>query len=126
MFRRRHELKDLAWQRIARLLELAEKIYPVEPELANRYGELALAISKKAQMPYPDFLKAKVCRKCGAFLVPGKTMRVRVRNRGNMKYIAITCLRCGYVRRYPLNRKNVPPKPWYVLYSTRAPSSPPC
>ncbi|QOJ78192.1 ribonuclease P [Infirmifilum lucidum] len=117
--RRRDEIKDLALQRISRLLELASKVYKVEPGLADRYGELALAIARKAQIKYPDFLKARVCRRCGAFLVPGKSVRVRVKNRGKMKYISVTCLKCGYTRRYPLNRRKVPPRPWYVFYRRR-------
>jgi len=114
--KRRGELKDLALQRISRLLEFAGKVYVVEPELADRYGELALAIARKARLRYPDFLKARVCRKCGAFLVPGITMRVRVKHKGKMKYIAVTCLKCGYTRRYPLGRNPRLHKPWRILY----------
>ncbi|ABL77966.1 ribonuclease P protein component 4 [Thermofilum pendens] len=116
MKRDEREIRDLARQRIKRLLEFAAKVYRVEPRLADRYGELSLLIAKKARLHYPDFLKARVCRKCGAFLVVGFSARVRVKNRGKMKYIAVTCLRCGYTRRYPLKRSAVPPKPWYVLY----------
>jgi len=112
----RKYLRDLALQRIKRLVRFAEQVRSVEPELANRYGELALAIARKAQLRYPDFLKARVCRRCGAWLVPGFSARVRLRRRGEMKYIAVTCLRCGYVRRYPLKRQEVPPRPWYVFY----------
>lgn len=119
MYRKRHEIKDLARQRIERLLRFAEMVYPTEPELAHRYGKIAMTICKKAQIPYPDTLKAQVCRKCGSFLVPGETMRVRVKNRGKMKYIAVTCLRCGYVRRYPLKWKDVLPKPWHIFYGDR-------
>ena len=112
-------MRDLALQRIKRLVMFAEQVRAVEPELADRYGELALAIARKARLHYPDFLKARVCRRCGAWLVPGVTARVRLRRRGRMKYIAVTCLKCGYVRRYPLKRQKVPPRPWYTFY--RAP-----
>ncbi|MGB9709221.1 MAG: ribonuclease P protein component 4 [Infirmifilum sp.] len=115
--RKRFELKDLAFERIERLLEFAEKIHSIEPELADRYGSLAMAIARKARLRYPDFLKSRVCRKCGAFLVPGVTMRVRVKNRGKMKYISVTCLKCGYTRRYPLNWKDrLTRRPWLALY----------
>ncbi len=113
--RGRRYLQDLALQRIRRLIELGERIKAVEPELANRYGELALAIARKAQLPYPNFLKARVCRRCGSWLTPGTGARVRVKARGKMKYVAVTCLRCGYTRRYPLGRGGEP-KPWYFLY----------
>lgn len=112
-------IKDLALQRIERLIRLAEQIRAVEPELANRYGELALTIARKAQVHYPEFLKARVCRRCGSWLAPGTGARVRVKARGKMKYIAVTCLRCGYTRRYPLGRGGEP-KPWYYLYTWQA------
>lgn len=113
---KRNALKDLALQRIRRLLDFASTVYRVEPSLADRYGEIALAIARKARLRYPDFLKARVCRRCGAFLVPGFSSRVRVKNRGKMKYIAVTCMKCGYTRRYPLGRRRVPPRPWYTFY----------
>ncbi|MEZ0345058.1 MAG: ribonuclease P [Infirmifilum sp.] len=113
--RRRDELKDLAYERIERLLEFAAKVYVEEPGLADRYGEIAMAIARKARIRYPETLKARVCRRCGAFLVPGETMRVRVKRRGEMKYVAVTCLKCGYTRRYPLGRDNVH-RPWLTLY----------
>lgn len=115
--RRRGDLKDLAYERIERLLDFAAKVYRLDPSLANRYGELAMAIARKARIRYPDFLKARVCRKCGTFLVPGVTMRVRVKNRGKMKFISVTCMNCGYTRRYPLGRrKTARAKPWLALY----------
>lgn len=114
--RRRDRIRELALERIKRLIKLAEQIRHVEPELADRYGSLALMIARKAQIGYPDFLKARVCRRCGAWLAPGSGARVRVKARGKMKYIAVTCVKCGYTRRYPLKRERVP-KPWFYLYS---------
>lgn len=107
----------MAYQRILRLLSFAEKIYRKEPELADRYGQLALKLSRKARLHYPDILKAKVCRKCGALMVPGETQRVRIRRKGKTKLIIVTCLKCGYTRRYPLRGKQ-PGKPWKAIYLT--------
>ncbi len=114
---RKGEIKDLAYQRILRLLSFAEKIYRQEPELADRYGQLALELSKRARLHYPDVLKAKVCRKCGAFMVLGETQRVRIKKKGKTKLIVVTCLKCGYTRRYPLKGKH-PGKPWKAIYLT--------
>lgn len=113
--RRRDYIRELALERIKRLVNLAEQVKHTEPELANRYGALALMLARKARMHYPNFLKARVCRRCGAWLTPGVGGRVRVKARGKMKYIAVTCLKCGYTRRYPLKREELP-KPWYWLY----------
>jgi ribonuclease P protein subunit RPR2 len=43
----------------------------------------------------PATLKRRVCKKCHSFWVPGKTVRVRVRE----KRVAYTCLVCKDMRR---------------------------
>jgi len=111
------EIKDLAYQRINWLLDFAEKVHKIEPSLADRYIEIAFAVAKKARLHYPPRLKAVSCRKCGAYLIPGITARVRVKNRGRYKYLLVTCLKCGYTRRYPLKKNPFySGQPWYPLY----------
>lgn len=43
-------------------------------------------------------LKRQFCRKCYSPFIEGITVRRRVRNR----ILIVTCLSCGYVRRYPI------------------------
>jgi ribonuclease P protein subunit RPR2 len=88
---------DMAGQRIKRLFELAEKAYPERPDLANRYVEIARRISMRHRVSIPRGLKKRICKKCGAFLVPGENSRVRL----DGKNVIITCLECDAIKRYP-------------------------
>lgn len=110
-------VKDLARQRIKWLLEMADKVYKLEPALADRYVAIAMKLAQKARIHYPPQLKARACRKCGAYLVPGRTAQVRVTSEGKTKYVIVKCLKCGYERRYPLGRdKRRRGVPWIFLY----------
>ncbi len=88
---------DMAEQRIRRLFDLAEQAFPARPDLANRYVEIARRISMRHRASIPPGLKKRVCKKCGAFLVPGGNSRVRL----DGKNAIVTCLECGALRRYP-------------------------
>lgn len=68
------------------------------PDLADRYGKLALAVAQKYQTGLEPRHKAELCRKCGA-VASSDTRRVRV----VASRILTTCLRCGNVRRQPLD-----------------------
>ncbi len=96
--RNKGEEKHLARKRIHRLLLAARsEAGGPDADLADRYGELALRVARRYQVPlYPD-QKAQVCRKCGAYRTTGSS-RVRLR----AGRITTTCLRCGHVHRRPL------------------------
>jgi len=91
---------DMAEQRIKKLFELAEKAYPSRPDLANRYVDIARRICMRHRVSMPRELKRRMCKKCGAFLVPGENSRVRL----DGKNVVITCLQCGTIKRYPYKR----------------------
>ncbi|RLF05781.1 MAG: ribonuclease P [Thermoprotei archaeon] len=97
------EMRDLAWQRIRILLRLADSMVKRDEALARRYVKLAFRIAAKARLRLPRTLKRRYCRRCGIPLVPGLTARVRVKG-GRGGRVIVTCLRCGYVRRYPLKK----------------------
>lgn len=102
MYLSAQELRDLARQRVRILLELADKVIRRDEELARRYVELAFRVAAKARLRLPRGVKRKYCRRCKTPLVLGLTCRVRVkRGCGGLRTI-VTCLRCGFVRRYPL------------------------
>lgn len=71
------------------------------PDLANRYGTIALAVAQKYQTGLEARHKAELCRKCGA-VASTTTRRVRVVARR----IVTTCLACGNVRRQPLEPRS--------------------
>lgn len=99
------ELRDLAWQRIRILLRLADNTIRSDEALARRYVELAFRIAAKARLRLPRSLKRRYCRRCKIPLVPGLTARVRIKG-GEDGRLIVTCLRCGYVRRYPLRKRS--------------------
>lgn len=83
--------KDMAYQRIARLFELAEKEFGLHPGRSNRYVQLARRIGMRYRVRMPAELKQKVCKKCHAYLVQGATARTRLEG----DHITTTCLVCG-------------------------------
>ncbi len=97
---RRRFVEDIALQRIRLLFEMAHEVVRRDRDLARRYVELALRISKRARVRVPRELKRRYCKRCLAYLVPGLNARVRLRN-NRMPHVVITCLECGYVRRIP-------------------------
>jgi ribonuclease P protein subunit RPR2 len=88
---------DMAEQRIERLFQLAESVHPKRPELADRYVGIARRISMRHRVGIPAELKKKMCKRCGSYLVPGSSSRVRL----DGKNLIITCLKCGAIKRYP-------------------------
>ncbi len=90
-------IKDMAAQRMVRLFDLAEESFDVDPDLSKRYVLLARRIGMRHRVRMPAYLKHKVCKGCGAYLVPGASCRVRVRG----GRVVTTCLECGKSSRRP-------------------------
>ena len=88
----------VARERIERLFELADEIHEENPERAKRYVERACEIAQKERVRMPSHLKRRYCDSCGAYLVPGKNARVRLRSDSNL--VSVRCLECGATARY--------------------------
>jgi len=104
MPRRRDKSRErrLAEERVARLMDLAAAAArEARWERAHRYSGLARRLAMRHQLGTTGPMRGRVCRRCGAFLVPGATLRVRVRDGKLVR----TCLACGLVRRRPLAPK---------------------
>ena len=87
--------RAIARERVARLVELAEAALRAgRADRADRYADLAWRVKTTYQLRGTP-LDGRVCRKCRAFLVPGRSSRVRLT--GGRR--SVTCLRCGTVRR---------------------------
>jgi ribonuclease P protein subunit RPR2 len=96
------EERRIARERIARLFQLAEaKALQGDLPRAGRYAQLARRIGMKYVVPLGRVEKRRVCRACGAYLLPGRTARVRARS----GKVAQTCLACGDVRRFGYGRE---------------------
>lgn len=102
MRRDKAEERRIARERIERLLQLAEA-QALEGRLAraNRYAALARRVGMRYVIRLPAEHRLRVCRACGAYLLPGRTARVRARE----GKVAVTCLACGAVRRHGYGRE---------------------
>jgi len=88
--------KELAMERIQRLFELADAEYSSNPARSDAYVLLARKVGMRYLVRFPRELKVRYCKKCGSYLVPGNNCRIRLKGR----YVAITCLKCGSIKRY--------------------------
>ncbi len=94
-------LRDLAIQRIKILYRLAlEETRRKRYDLARRYMELIIKISHKARVKPPKYIRRGYCRRCKIPLIPGLTARVRIQSEGKGSRVVVTCLLCGWRRRY--------------------------
>jgi len=94
--RRSRDNAQIASERIAILFTEAERASRQGSDaLSERYVSLARSIGMRYNVRLPARLKRRVCQKCGAFLVPGRNLRVRLRE-GKTIW---TCLKCGSVSR---------------------------
>jgi len=92
--------KEIARQRIKKLFSEAEKIFPNDKELANKYVKLARKIAMKFNLRMPRGYKRRFCKHCYSYLVPGKNLRVRTRDEKSVYY----CLECKKFMRFPLSK----------------------
>lgn len=95
---KRKRIKDLAYQRIERLIAIACSNASKDLSLAKRQAEIARRISMRYRVRMPYHIKQLFCKNCKQFIVPGINARVRI-GRSNIKAIRITCLECKHVYR---------------------------
>ncbi|MCS7115091.1 MAG: ribonuclease P [Nitrososphaerota archaeon] len=100
-------VKRIAMQRIRTLFLLARETYHEDPDLAQRYVNIARRIAMAAKVRLPKEYRRQVCRNCKGFILPGVNCRVRIKQRRE-PHVVITCLRCGKHARIPLKRKTKP------------------
>ena len=104
---RKQQQKQIAVQRIGTLERLAEgKALAGDVVLAQRYIHLARRIATRMVVPVPSSVRRRVCRQCGAYLLPGVSSRTRI-HRGR---IIVYCTQCHAYSRYPLHHKTIRPR----------------
>ncbi len=97
MDQRKKYAQRIARERIKILFSLAqERALEGDEELARRYVEHMVNLSRKYNVRIPRDMKRMYCKKCYTFLIPGKTAQVRLK-KGK---VVIKCLRCGTYKRY--------------------------
>jgi len=97
------EWVEIARERINILFREARKAFRVHPERSKRYVELAKKIGMRYNVRIPGSLKRRFCSKCGSYLKQGVNCRTRINRK--KQAVAVTCLECGYVSRYPYIRE---------------------
>lgn len=91
---------------IERILNLALNSHE-NVALADRYVEIARKLSMKSRIRIPKVYKFFICRGCKRILLPGKTARFRIKKRGRISMIVVTCLRCKHVYRRIVEKRKV-------------------
>ena len=99
-------LKDLAIQRMKLLYSMAvDMVRKGDFELARRYVDIIVAISLRTRVRPPKNIRRGYCRNCHIPLVPGLTARVRIQSEGKGSRVVVTCLLCGWKRRYMIKAR---------------------
>lgn len=97
-------LKQTALHRIHNLFRLARETIHEDPDLAQRYVEVARRIAMRARVRVPKKYRRLICKHCKSFIFPGVNCRVRIRSRRE-PHVVVTCLNCGAHTRLPLKRR---------------------
>jgi len=92
--------KKIAKERIVELFIQAQKRFKEDKSLSDRYVDLARKIAMKNNVRIPPQLKRSFCKYCYSYLVPGKNLRVRIRE-GKVVYY---CLECKKYMRFPVKK----------------------
>jgi len=100
--RKKKESRKIAKERMHILYSLAEECALAgNQERARRYVLLLRRIGMRYNVVVPSKLKVSMCRKCGMFLLHGKTARIGL-TQGRLR---VECLSCGNTRRFPYKQK---------------------
>jgi len=90
------QAREIARERIDMLVKSAlkerDEVLAAQQALQAR----KIAMRFRVRMPYEE--RQLYCKKCKAFIVPGRSARVRV-GRAKTRAVRITCLRCGHTFR---------------------------
>jgi ribonuclease P protein subunit RPR2 len=101
---RKAEVKELARERIEILL--ASALREKDEGLAAMQADLAKKIAMRHRVRLPYKMRQLFCKKCKAFIVPGRTARVRI-GRASTKAVRLTCVICGHTYRRVIAKKDL-------------------
>ncbi|MFX0201144.1 MAG: ribonuclease P protein component 4 [Candidatus Hodarchaeota archaeon] len=95
-------IRTIARERMMQLFNLLDSVVAGQPELKQRYADLARKLTMKSRTRLPRAWRYRICRRCKRVLQPGKNCRVRTRGKRE-KHVSITCLECGWITRYNIS-----------------------
>jgi ribonuclease P protein subunit RPR2 len=99
------ESRRIALEGIHTLFSLAKETIREEPELAQRYVEIARRIAMRTKLRLPPEYRRMICRHCKSFIYFGVNCRVRIQQKRE-PHMVITCLVCKKHMRIPLKSKS--------------------
>jgi ribonuclease P protein subunit RPR2 len=94
--------KDIAKDRIKRLLSIAEETIRTDPDLSREYVGIALRIGTRCRVRMPEQWKWRICKGCNTLLCPGLNCTVRIRPK-RQPHLVTRCLYCGRISRRAVN-----------------------
>ncbi|MEO9362919.1 MAG: RNase P subunit [Nitrososphaera sp.] len=94
--KKKQQVREMARERIEILVAGALK--EQEASLASRQADLAKKVAMRHRVRMPYSTRQLFCKKCKAFIVPGRTSRVRL-GRSGTRAVRITCALCGHTYR---------------------------
>jgi ribonuclease P protein subunit RPR2 len=100
---KKQQVREMAKERIEILGAGALKEQDIT--LASRQANLAKKVAMRHRVRMPYSARQLYCKKCKAFIVPGRTARVRL-GRSETKAVRITCTLCGHTYRKVIAKQN--------------------
>lgn len=106
--------KDIAKDRIKRLLLLAEETIHTDPDLSREYVGIAVRIGTRCRVRMPSQWKWRICKGCNTLLCPGLNCTVRIRSK-RQPHLVTRCLYCRRISRRAVNgNPNVAPRRFHT------------
>jgi ribonuclease P protein subunit RPR2 len=94
--KKKQKIKQIAREHIDVLVEHA--LHEKDDHLAAKQARQAKKIAMHLRIRLPYEIRQLYCKRCKAFIVPGRTARVRV-GRAKTRAVRITCLKCDHTYR---------------------------
>ena len=102
--KKQKEMQILARDRLNKLYESAKSEFNKHRERSHRYAFLARKLAMRVRVKLPTNFKRQICKHCHKFITIGFNARMRLRPK-RQPHIAVTCLECNNVMRYPYLRE---------------------
>ncbi len=93
---KKHKVKQIAREHIELLVEYA--LHEKDVYIAEKQAHQAKKIAMHQRIRPPYEVRQLYCKRCKAFIVPGRSARVRV-GRTKTRAVRVTCLKCDYTYR---------------------------
>ncbi|HUU47482.1 MAG TPA: RNase P subunit [Nitrosopumilaceae archaeon] len=98
------KIRKIALERMEILIDNAMANARTNPDLSEKYGQIARRIGTKHNIRMPYHLRIVFCKKCKSFIAPGINSKIRM-GRSSVKSIRISCNFCGHVYRKIITQK---------------------